>query len=159
MKPSRNHKEVLFPNPGTKLLSHLKVTNLCVSFQESLIPQEPDLLSQGHQSSSASTPFLLLSSRTLYTFSIWTGGPGQACLAPGIAHMPPLGLTVIKKFRVMSTLAPKHPAFLAPVCSQLSGSTLPCLRSGTFPLWDSFLLPSLFPSFLCSFLPGSVDEG
>lgn len=113
MKRSRNHKDVLFQNPGIELLSYLKVTNLCVSFQENLIPQGPDLPSQGHQSPSASTPFLLLSSLTLYTFSIWTGGPGQARLAPGIAHMPPSGLTVIKKFLIMSTVAPKHPAFLA----------------------------------------------
>lgn len=157
MKPSRNHKDILFQNPGTELLSHLKVTNLCVSFQETLIPQGPDLPSQGHQSPSAAMPFLLLSSLTLYTFSIWSGGPGQACLAPGIAHVPPSGLMVIKKFLIMSTLAPKCPAFLAPLCSQPL-STVPRPRSGTFSRWDLFLLPSLFTSFLhvTSFLEVSM---
>lgn len=36
--------------------------------------------------------FFSLSSFTPYTFSIWTGGLGQAWLAPGIAHMLPSGL-------------------------------------------------------------------
>lgn len=156
MKPLRNHKETLFQKPGPVVLSHLKVTNLCVLFQEKLIPQEPGLLSQGHQSPSVTTPFLLLSSLTLYTFSIWTGGPGQACLAPDIAHVPPSGLTVIRKFLIMNTLAPKHPACLASLSSQPSDCILPHRRSGTFPPWELSLLPSL-P--LCSFLPGSISEG
>lgn len=43
----------------------------------------------------------------------------QSWLAPGFAHMPPSGLTVIKKVLIMSTLAAKHPAFPAPLTASL----------------------------------------
>ena len=85
----------------------------------------------------------------------------QSWLAPGFAHMPPSGLTVIKKVLIMSTLASKHPAFPAPLRASLQvPPPTPPSQASTFSWWELSWIPSLSPLLsLDSFLPGSVNKG
>lgn len=57
----------------------------------------------------------------------------RAWLAPGLAHVPPPGLTVIKKVLIMSPLASEHPAFPAPLTASFQVLLSPVLLPGPAP--------------------------